>query len=82
MRIQVIIADGGGEVGVDHGGRGVGAGEVRVTAVEAVPAEPEDPGADGDEQQVVREGALAVRAEPGADDRGGDEAGHARRPGG
>ena len=51
--------DGGGEVGVDHRRGGVRAGEVRVTAVEAVPAEPQDAGAERDERQVV---GLADRA--------------------
>src|SRR5215472_10678534 len=71
--------DGGGEVGVAHGRGGIGTGEVRVTAVEPVPAEPQDAGADRDEQQVVGHAAFPVPLEPRPDDRRRDEAGYARR---
>src|ERR1700747_2873954 len=47
------------------------ADEVGPPAVKPFPAEPQDPGTDGDEQQVVRDGALAVALEPGPDHRGG-----------
>ena len=43
-----------GEVGVDHGRSRIGTGVVRVTTVEAVPAQPQDAGADGRHHQVVR----------------------------
>ncbi len=70
---------GGGEVGVDHRRGRVRAGEVRVTAVEAVPAEPQDAGADRDEQQVVRDRLLAVAGQPRSDHRRRHEARHASR---
>ena len=70
--------DGAGEVGVQHGGRRARAREVRIAAVEAVPAEPQQAGAGGDHQQVVRCVDLAVALQPRPDHRRGDEAGHAR----
>ncbi len=57
----------------------VPAGEVGVTAVEAVPAQPQDAGADGDHGEAVRHEPGAVPGQPGADHPGGHEA---RRPGG
>ena len=71
--------DRGGEVRVEHRRGGVHAGVVRVAAVEAVPAEPEQAGADGDHRQVVRRVDLAVARETRPDHPGGDEARDARR---
>src|SRR5581483_3084066 len=68
---------GGREVGVDHGGGGVGGGVVRVTAVEAVPAQPQDSGPDRHHHEVARDRPLAVLLQAGADDRGGHESGGA-----
>jgi hypothetical protein len=52
-----------------------GAGVEGVTTVEAVPAEPDDAGADGDHHQVAREGVLAVLPATRSDDRRADEGG-------
>ena len=71
---QASSADDRGEVGVDDRGRRVGAGEVRVTAVEAVPAEPDDAGADRDEGQAVRDEPLPVPGQSWADHPCRDEA--------
>ncbi len=67
--------DGGAEVGVEHGGGGDVAGRVPVTAVEAVPAQPEQAGPDGDHRQVVRRVDLAVALQARPDHPCRDEAG-------
>ena len=67
----------GADVRVQHRRRRVEADVVRVAAVEAVPAEPEQAGADGDHRQVVRRVDLAVPCEARADHPRGDEAGDA-----
>ena len=77
MRIQTIMATAVARLVLTHGGGRVRAREVRVTTVEAVPAEPQDAGADRDEHQVVRHRLLPVPLEARADDRGGHEAGDA-----
>ena len=72
-------AGGRGEVGVDDGGGGAGPGVVRVTTVEAVPAQPQDAGADRRHDQVVGQGMLSISQEPGSEDPGRHEPGHAGR---
>ena len=67
--------DRGAEVGVEHRGRGHFAGAVPVTAVEAVPAHPEEAGADCHHRQVVWSVDLSVTLQPWSDHRRGDEAG-------
>jgi hypothetical protein len=69
------LTDRGAEVGVQHRGGGDFAGAVPVTAVEPVPAHPEEAGADGDHRQVVRGIDLAVALQPRPDHRRRDEAG-------
>ena len=69
----------GGGVGVQHRGAGVGVGEVRVTAVEPIPAEPKDAAADQRDQQAVGREMLAVLLQARPDHGRGDEA---RRGGG
>ena len=65
------------EVRVQHSSCRVGARVVRVATVEAVPAEPEEPGADRNHEQVVRSVDLAVARETRTDHRGRNEAGDA-----
>jgi len=48
-------------------------GEVRVTTVEAVPAEPDNAGADRDERQAVRQEALTIACQSRTDDPRRDE---------
>src|ERR1700743_714043 len=69
--------DGCTHVGVDDRGRGVRPGEVRVTTVEAVPAKPQDSGADGNEHQGGRYRPLTVAGQARTDDGGGDKPGGA-----
>ncbi len=66
--------DRGAEVRVQHGRGGVRADVVGIAAVEAVPAEPEQAGADSDHGQVVRRVDLAVARKPRPDHPGGDKA--------
>lgn len=68
----------GADVGVEHGNARVGAGRVRITPVEAVPAQPEQTGADQDEEHIVRLKVLAVARQPGANPPCPDKTG---RPG-
>ena len=56
-----------------------GSGVVRVTTVEAVPAEPQDAGADRRHDQVVGQEVLSVSEEPGPEDPGGHETGDTGR---
>ena len=56
-----------------------GPGVVRVTTVEAVPAQPQDAGADRRHDQVVGKEVLSVPQQPGPEDPGGHEAGHTGR---
>ena len=68
----------GGGVGVEHRRAGVGVGEVGVAAVEAVPAQPQDAGADQRHQQAIGREVVAIGLKPRADHPGGDEAGGSR----
>jgi hypothetical protein len=68
-----------GDVGVEHRRGSVDTCVVRVTTVEAVPAQPQDAGTDGDEHEVVRHAVGAVPSEPWPDDGRSHEAGHAGR---
>ncbi len=54
-------------------------GVVRVSAVEAVPAEPQDAGTDRGHDQVVGQGMLPISQEPRAEHPGRHEAGDTRR---
>ena len=72
-------AERGAQVGVEHGHAGVRAGRVGVAAVEAVPAEPEDAGADERDDEVVGPVVLDVGLEARPDPVAADEAGRARR---
>src|SRR5271163_4332356 len=64
---------GGGQVSVQNGQGGVGAGEVGVTAVEPVPAQPQDARPNRGNRQVVGHGAFAVAGQSGPDHRGCDK---------
>ena len=66
--------DRGADVRVEHRGRGDFAGAVPVTAVEAVPAHPQQPGADRDHRQVVRRVDLSIALQARPDHGRGDEA--------
>ena len=66
---------GGTYVGIEDGDTGIGTGIVRITTIEAVPAEPEDAGADEHEEDVVRAEVCPIAGEAGSDPVGGDEAG-------
>jgi hypothetical protein len=66
--------DCGREVRVQHRCRCIRAGVVGIAAVEAVPAEPEQAGADGDHRQVVGRVDLAVTRQTRPDHPGRDEA--------
>ncbi len=79
MPIHTSTPTAGGQVGVDHRRGGVGPGVVRVTTVEAVPAEPQDAGTDRRHDQVVGHGVLSISQQPGSEDPGGDEARHTGR---
>lgn len=68
---------GGADVGVEDGDAGIGGGGVGIAAVEAVPADPEDTGADEDGEDVVGPVVVAVGGGAGADPPGADEAGGA-----
>ena len=50
---------------------------VRVTAVEPVPAQPQDAGTDPRHDQVVGQGVLSISEQPRPEDPGGDKAGYA-----
>ena len=67
------------EVRVQDRRRGVGVGQVRVAAVESVPPQPQQAGADRDHRQVVGRVDLAVTLQTRSDHRGGDEARHPGR---
>ena len=66
--------DGGADVGVEHRGGGVGVGEVRITAVEARPAQPQEAASGEGHHQVVRGGVLPVAHQARPDHRRGGEA--------
>jgi hypothetical protein len=67
-------ADCCGEVGVDHGRSHARPGVVRVSTVEAVPAEPQDASPDSRHDQVVGYGVGSVPQQPGSEDPGSHEA--------
>lgn len=69
---------GGAQVGVEHGDAGVRRGGVGITAVEAVPADPEDARTNEHDENVVGAGVLAVLSEARADPVGPYEARRAR----
>ena len=67
-------AHGGANVRVDHGKARIDAGVVRITAVEAVPAKPEDPRPYQDRANVAGAAVLAVSVEAGSDPPRADKA--------
>ena len=69
----------GGQVRVHHGCRRAGAGVVRVSTVEPVPAQPQDAGADRRHHEVVGQGVLPISQESWSEDPGRHEAGHSGR---
>jgi hypothetical protein len=75
MKIQVIMATAVARLVLTT----AAVASAPATAVEAVPAEPQDSGTDRDEQQVVRDRLLPVAGQPRADHCRGHEAGHASR---
>lgn len=66
---------GGADVGVEHSGAGIGGGRVRITAIEAVPPDPENAGSDHHEWDVVGSEVLSVffqaRSNPVGANKGG-----------
>ena len=73
QRTHTSSARHGREVGIDDRSCGVRAREVRVTAVESVPAQPDDARADRDQRQTVRHEPLPVACQARADHPGSDE---------
>ena len=62
-------------VGVEHGRARIVVGEIRIAAVEAVPTQPQDAGADQGDQQAVGRKLLAISPQAWPDHGCGDKAG-------